>query len=88
MLLKIAMTYLLGHVWAGITPLEHVRARTPLAVNQTLSRHYAIWQPTVTIYNYDSCRVWLKIYVLLLKIATIHPFSAIYISSVTKNSDD
>ena len=49
------MTYTVGHVWAG-PPLEHVRARTfPPPVNQTLSRHDVIWQPSVTIYSDDSC---------------------------------
>ena len=49
-------------------PLKQVRARTPQSqtnlgtylppiVNQTLSRHDVIWQPTVTIYSDDSCRV-------------------------------
>ena len=45
LLLIIAMTYLLRHVWAG-TPLKHVQARTPSSPpgNQTLSRHDVICQ--------------------------------------------
>ena len=32
----------------------------PPPVNQTLSRHDVNWQPSVTIYSDDSCRVWLE----------------------------
>ena len=64
-----AMTNTLGHVWAG-HPAFNMFGHVPLSimfghvnptpVNQTLSRHDVIWQPTVTIYFDDSCRVWLK----------------------------
>ena len=52
-LLNIKMTYTLGHLWAGPFPLEHVWARTPQPVYQTLFRQDVIWQRIVTIYSND-----------------------------------
>ena len=52
MLLIIAMTYILGHVWAG-TPHSNMFKYVPAPpVNQTLSRHVVIWQH-LTQNSYD-----------------------------------
>ena len=97
LLLIIAMTYNLGHVWAGLPP----------PVNQTLSRHDVIWQPTVTIYSDDiylraclgrtppphlSIKPCLDMTsvgnLLLLFIAMTHAGCRLKLCTVTKNSDD
>ena len=67
LLLKIAMTHPLSNLRVrtlttniGEVPPPQTCSGTYPPVNQTLSRHAVIWQPTVTIYSDDSCRVCLK----------------------------
>ena len=72
MLLKIAMTYTLGHVWAGPPPHEHVRARTPLP-------HLSI-KLCLDMTSFGS--------VLLLFIAMTHAGYGLKLRTVTINSDD
>ena len=47
------MKYLFWHVWAGTPHFEHVWARIFHTCQSNPSRHYVIWQRTVTIYSDD-----------------------------------
>ena len=84
------MTYNVGHVWAGPTLFEHVRARTPLKhrrartplTNQVRARipPYLSIKPCLHITSFGN--------LLLLFIAMTHAGCGLKLYSVTKNNDD